>query len=67
MPVSACDIGFSCVRRLHCEIQAMWRRIWTEWFPTSGYESVEGVQFEMYYGLASHEHVFGVHFVICAS
>lgn len=41
------------------EIQAMWRRIWTEWFPTSGYEIVEGVQFEMYYGLAGHENVFG--------
>lgn len=42
-----------------CEIQAMWRRIWTEWFPTSGYESAEGIQFEMYYGLASHENAFG--------
>lgn len=42
-----------------CEIQAMWRRIWTEWFPTSGYESIKGVSFEMYYGLASHENVFG--------
>ena len=42
-----------------CEIQAMWKRIWTEWFPTSGYESVKSVQFEMYYGLASHENVFG--------
>ena len=42
-----------------CEIQAMWRRIWTEWFPTSGYESAEGIQFEMYYGLASHENTFG--------
>ena len=42
-----------------CEMQAMWRRIWSEWFPTSGYESVEGVQFEMYYGLASHQNGFG--------
>ena len=42
-----------------CEFQAMWKRVWTEWFPTSGYESVEGVQFEMYYGLASHENGFG--------
>ena len=41
------------------EMQDMWRRIWTEWFPTSGYELVKGVQFEMYYGLASHENVFG--------
>ncbi len=43
----------------NCEIQAMWRRIWAEWFPTSGYELVEGAQFEMYYGLASHGNVFG--------
>lgn len=42
-----------------CEIQTMLRRIWTEWFPTSGYESVKGVSFEMYYGLASHGNVFG--------
>lgn len=42
-----------------CEIQAMWRRVWAEWFPTSGYESVQGVSFEMYYGLASHENGFG--------
>lgn len=42
-----------------CEMQAMWKRIWTEWFPTSGYEEIKGVSFEMYYGLASHENVFG--------
>lgn len=42
-----------------CEMQNMWRRIWSEWFPTAGYELGEGVQFEMYYGLASHENVFG--------
>jgi len=42
-----------------CEIQSMWKRIWTEWFPVSGYESVKSVQFEMYYGLAGHENVFG--------
>jgi len=41
------------------DIQPMWRRIWAEWFPTSGYESVAGAQFEMYYGLASHENIFG--------
>lgn len=41
------------------DMQAVWRRIWAEWFPTSGYESVAGVQFEMYYGLASHQNVFG--------
>lgn len=43
----------------NCEMQAMWKRIWSEWFPSSGYEAVEGVQFEMYYGLASHENGFG--------
>jgi len=42
-----------------CNIQSMWKRIWAEWFIDSGYESVEGVQFEMYYGLANHENVFG--------
>lgn len=42
-----------------CDLQAVWKRIWTEWFPTSGYETVQGPQFEMYYGLASHENVLG--------
>lgn len=41
------------------DFQNVWRRIWTEWFPGSGYESVEGPQFEMYYGLASHQNVLG--------
>ncbi len=42
-----------------CDMQEMWKRVWSEWFPTSGYEMVEGVQFEMYYGLASHKNVLG--------
>lgn len=42
-----------------CEFQAMWKRIYVEWFPASGYESVGGIQFEMYYGLARHENGFG--------
>ena len=42
-----------------CEMQDMWRRIYTEWFPSSGYEMVEGVHFEMYYGLARHENCIG--------
>lgn len=42
-----------------CDMQSMWRRVWTEWFPTSGYEMAEGAQFEMYYGLARHENAFG--------
>lgn len=41
------------------EIQTMWKRIFSEWFPTSGYEAVEGIQFEMYYGLAKHKNGFG--------
>lgn len=42
-----------------CEMQNMWKRISTEWFPTSGYEMEKGVQFEMYYGLAKHQNGFG--------
>jgi AraC family transcriptional regulator len=41
------------------DIQTLWRRIWSEWFPASEYESVAGISFEMYYGLASHGNVFG--------
>ena len=42
-----------------CDMQAVWPRIHTEWFPSSGYEIAEGPQFEMYYGLAGHENGFG--------
>jgi AraC family transcriptional regulator len=42
-----------------CEMQSMWKRIWSEWFPTSEFEAIEGVQFEMYYGLAKHQNGFG--------
>lgn len=28
----------------------VWRRIYSEWFPTSDFEQVEGPSFEMYYG-----------------
>lgn len=42
-----------------CEMQSAWKRIWTEWFPTSEFETIEGVQFEMYYGLAKHKNGFG--------
>ncbi len=38
----------------HCEMQNLWRRIYTEWFPTSEYEQVEGPSFEMYYGMSGH-------------
>lgn len=37
-----------------CRMQDMWRRVWSEWFPASGYETETGPQFEMYYGLAGH-------------
>ena len=42
-----------------CEMQSFWKRIWTEWFPTSEFEAMEGIQFEMYYGLANHKNGFG--------
>ena len=37
-----------------CEMQKLWKRIYSEWFPTSEYEQVEGPGFEMYYGMAGH-------------
>jgi len=41
------------------EMQNLWRRIYSEWFPTSEYEQAEGPAFEMYYGQASHQNGFG--------
>lgn len=38
-----------------CDLQKLWERIYSEWFPTSGYEQVEGPSFEMYYGMAGYE------------
>lgn len=32
-----------------CDIQGIWKRIWPEWFPTSGYEHADGPEFEMCY------------------
>lgn len=37
-----------------CELPKLWQRIYTEWFPTSGYEQAEGPQFEMYYGMPGY-------------
>ena len=37
-----------------CEMQNLWKRIYSEWFPTSEYEQVEGPGFEMYYGMGGH-------------
>ncbi|URN96487.1 MAG: AraC family transcriptional regulator [Candidatus Pristimantibacillus lignocellulolyticus] len=36
------------------DMQKLWERIYSEWFPTSEYEQVEGPSFEMYYGMARH-------------
>jgi AraC family transcriptional regulator len=37
-----------------CEFQNLWKRIYSEWFPTSDYEQVDGPGFEMYYGMGGH-------------
>lgn len=34
-------------------IQALWKRIFPEWFPTSGYDHADGPEFEMYYNLGN--------------
>ena len=34
------------------EMPKLWKRIYSEWFPASEYEQVEGPGFEMYYGMA---------------
>jgi AraC family transcriptional regulator len=38
-------------------IQAVWKRIYPEWFPTSGYEHAEGPEFEMYHNLGNGRYV----------
>ncbi|WP_084165466.1 GyrI-like domain-containing protein [Paenibacillus massiliensis] len=46
----------SCVFPNHeCELQKLWERIYSEWFPTSEYEQVEGPSFEMYCGMAVND------------
>ena len=35
------------------EIQLLWSRIFTEWFPTSGYELADAPELEMHYGTGS--------------
>jgi AraC family transcriptional regulator len=37
-----------------CDMPNVWRRIYTEWFPASDFEEVEGPYFEMYYGKANN-------------
>ena len=41
-------------------VQDIWRRVYSEWFPTSGYEQAEGPSFEMYYGYGRGDHDYGV-------
>lgn len=38
------------------QIQGIWRRVFTEWFPTSGYEHAEGPEFEMTYCIDGDRH-----------
>ena len=33
------------------QVQGIWKRIFPEWFPTSGYEHAVGPEFEMYFGI----------------
>ncbi len=41
-----------CTRENGTEkIQGIWKRIYPEWFPTSGYEHADGPELEMYYAL----------------
>lgn len=40
--------------RFECSMEEFRRRIWSEWFPTSEYEQVEGPEFETYYGQANN-------------
>ncbi len=34
-------------------IHSVWKRIFPDWFPTSGYEHADGPEFEMYYSLGN--------------
>lgn len=39
------------------KIQALWKRIYPDWFPSSGYDYVSGPEFEMYYHLGGETYV----------
>jgi AraC family transcriptional regulator len=41
------------------DVKDTWRRIFTEWFPTSEYEQVEGPSFEMWYGYGRGDFGYG--------
>ena len=52
VPASAWVI-FPCPADYDVSPQEWRRRIWSEWFPTSEYEQIEGPEFEAYYPLGS--------------
>ena len=35
------------------KIQNIWKRVFPEWFPTSGYEHADGPELEMYFALGN--------------
>ena len=47
VPAPTCVI-FACVGKLPESQQEVWKRIFTEWFPTSSYDIVDGPQIEWY-------------------
>jgi len=42
------------------EMQSLWLRIYSEWFPTTDYEQVPGIAFEMWYGYGIGDFGYGV-------
>lgn len=47
----------------HETIETMYRRFYTEWLPTAGYEQVDGGEFEMY-GTENGLNYFGLWFPV---
>lgn len=41
-------VKFTCIGQLPKAQQDVWKRIYTEWFPTSGYEHADGPELEWY-------------------
>ncbi|MEN6312844.1 MAG: GyrI-like domain-containing protein [Clostridiaceae bacterium] len=39
------------------KVQALWKRIFPEWFPTSGYEHADAPEFEMYYRAGDDKYI----------
>lgn len=48
--ISVQTLTWAIFPAINLEMQDVWRRIYSEWFPTSDFEQVEGPSFEMYYG-----------------